>query len=443
MWSGVRALDEEGADDDDDVDLSKPHPNVFLQRTLEVIAAPDDFAFFNGHYVKRHLGNGLLLAPNTPGIRTWGDVVKMANERGNSKMKNASSNAAVHMHNEFMAGDFIELFQKELRKTKRYSGGLFTRDDVNTAFSQKSLTKPLVITNSVDENWGFLSHPINTRTAKWINMTNHLRIHHADYDTLRSILDHDSITMLTANAHVAPGIGAHKKVISLPLGVRYRDKVFAAMKAYRNTNKTKLFNINNSGWKERSLINKVLIDTFRQHNYTIMNTFKGKTPAHIMATRHKSEVFDDFYQEVVASKFSLCPSGLSMDSYRLWETIALGSIPVVESNAGFDRTYANLPVLVVHNFSAVTPQLLMGVYPCFYANAARYKAVHLTSLYWHKLIHRTVKQGSMAHVTRMHPFRNAYCDVLSADGTATVGITRSKRPDHRSAQPVVARRQRR
>jgi hypothetical protein len=57
--------------------------------------------------------------------------------------------------------------------------------------------------------------------------------------------------------------------------------------------------------------------------------------------------------QIASSKFVLCPSGLSMDSYRIWETLALGAIPVVESNPGLDRTYYSLPVLVVRNFSQV------------------------------------------------------------------------------------------
>jgi hypothetical protein len=36
------------------------------------------------------------------------------------------------------------------------------------------------------------------------------------------------------------------------------------------------------------------------------------------------------YLDIAQSKFVLCPSGLGFDTYRLWETIILGSIPIVE-----------------------------------------------------------------------------------------------------------------
>ena len=65
-----------------------------------------------------------------------------------------------------------------------------------------------------------------------------------------------------------------------------------------------------------------------------------------------------FYQAVLESKFLLCPSGQEFDTSRL----LLGAIPIVESSPGLDRTYSDLPVLIVSNFSQVTPQLLNIAY---------------------------------------------------------------------------------
>jgi hypothetical protein len=418
-----------------DVDLSGPHPNVFLEQTLSVVSGADNLAFFNGHVVKKELGKGLALNSNTR-VRKWSEVVNMVNNHQNKNMKNYTSNQAIHMHNELMAGDFLELFQRDGFDPKRklykkgtiFSGSTFKQ----VVDSCPQLSKPLVLTNTVDENWGFLSTPIGTRTARWINMTNHLRIHHSNYETVRTILDWDKIVMVLTNAHIDPQIGMHRKLLSLPLGVRHRVPVFKAMQSYVRVNKTKLFTINNSGWKERTSINNYLIKKFATFNVTIMNTFPKKTSKAKLAMRPLVErQYKDHYMEVASSKFALCPSGLSMDSYRLWETLALGSIPVVESNMGFDRTYSNLPVLVVHNYTDLTPKFLEEAYPCFYKNAKRYKYMHLTKEYWHKLIHRAVRHGNAAHVQRMHPFRNAYCDFLP-DKISVSAV----RPDGRSAQPV-------
>jgi len=437
---------------DQETDLLAPHPNIFIDHVLRQVSNEKDLIFFNGHVVKKEFGKGLLVNAETK-IRTWGGVAALVN-KGNVHMRNYTENSAIHVHNEFMAGDLVELLQREAKNRGIYESGLFTGNMMAKTLAAVPMNKPIVMTNTVDENWGFISTPIGTRTAKWINLTNHLRIHHANYDTLRTFINSDRVVLTVVNSHQDPALGANKKIISLPLGIRHRKEIWKAMLEVKEkgSNKTKLFTINNSGWKERTQINNDLIKKWATYNMTLLNTFPGKASKHALAKRPPSEVFSNHYFEVASSKFLLCPSGLSMDSYRLWETLALGTIPVVESNPGFDRTYSNLPVLVVHNYTDLTPELLNRAYECFYENADRFKYIHLSLTYWHKLIHRAVKQGSVAHVTRYHPFRNAYCNFLDdnkvlqhgQNTTTGAGVGAGsrgsqKRPDGRSSQIQVNR----
>eukprot|EP00536_Pseudo-nitzschia_multiseries_P010560 jgi/Psemu1/307394/fgenesh1_kg.326_\ len=39
---------------------------------------------------------------------------------------------------------------------------------------------------------------------------------------------------------------------------------------------------------------------------------------------------DHYYADISSSKFILCPSGIGWDTYRIWESIILGAIPVIE-----------------------------------------------------------------------------------------------------------------
>ena len=415
------------------------HANSFLKNIHNVVRDSKDIVFFNGHKVKSEFGKGLCVCPTTKDVklRTWSDVKRYLEiSGGNVKMRNYTSNKAIHIHNEFMPGDFIQLLQRETIKLglKWIPKTLFNTKNVIELFNIIKLPKPLVITNVVDENWGFLSTPINTRTAKWINMTNHLRIHSANHATLRAIISSNEIVLFMTNGHIDPKLGVHKKILSLPLGVHKRPELFKAMKKYKNTNKTKLLTINNSGWRERSIINKVLIERFATYNITLINSYPGKFNKRF-AINNGIKLYKDFYQEIAESAFVLCPSGLSMDSYRLWETLLLGSIPVVESNPGLDRTYSNLPVLVVKNYSDLNPKLLRKSYECFYKNADRYKYNHLTTTYWHQLMHRAVRRGNIDHVTRNHPYRNAYCDYLydnEINGIIVENDIKKVRPDGRN-----------
>jgi hypothetical protein len=160
--------------------------------------------------------------------------------------------------------------------------------------------------------------------------------------------------------------------------------------------KKRLLLINNSGWRERSLINAMVSQAF---DGQVKNTYNQQSRA-------------DHYRNLAESIYVLCPSGLGFDTYRLWESLLLGSIPIVESNAGFDRSYANLPVLVVRNYSDVNPKLLRDAYPCFETHVKQYRYQHLTKSYWMALVRLAIETGDIHHVSENHPYRNPYCNYL-------------------------------
>jgi hypothetical protein len=69
-----------------------------------------------------------------------------------------------------------------------------------------------------------------------------------------------------------------------------------------------------------------------------------------------------FYGIVAQSYSVLCMPGLGYDTYRLWEVLALGAMPVLERGIGFDRTLYRLPALLVDDFADLTPELVRQAY---------------------------------------------------------------------------------
>ncbi len=63
---------------------------------------------------------------------------------------------------------------------------------------------------------------------------------------------------------------------------------------------------------------------------------------------------DKFYEELSNHKFVLCPFGNGLDSYRLYETLIVGSIPVMQESV-FTTHLVNmgLPIVTINNFLAV------------------------------------------------------------------------------------------
>ena len=83
--------------------------------------------------------------------------------------------------------------------------------------------------------------------------------------------------------------------------------------------------------------------------------------------------------------------------------VSKGSIPVVERNAGMDRMLSHLPVLIIDNYSQLTPQLLLDMYPCFIANTNKWRFQHLTVRYWVMLVRTAKATANIDHVAEQHP----------------------------------------
>lgn len=139
-------------------------------------------------------------------------------------------------------------------------------------------------------------------------------------------------------------------------------------------------------------------------NYTVTNEYY----------RMKSRGTEEWRIQVMSSKFVLCPSGFSFDSYRIWETLMMGSIPIVESNpSGLDRIFSTLPVLIVRSFSVLTPEYLEKAYPCFITHAAKYNFHLLQASYWRSLVNETMTTGTRKKINENHPFYHRHCNYLS------------------------------
>ena len=88
-----------------------------------------------------------------------------------------------------------------------------------------------------------------------------------------------------------------------------------------------------------------------------------------------------------------------MDTYRLWETLSMGALPVLEHtpSRGWDSVLDDLPVLWVHHYDNVTPALLRRAerllidVPC---NA--YNWNKLCASYWTAKIEQTLAHTPLA-----------------------------------------------
>jgi hypothetical protein len=66
----------------------------------------------------------------------------------------------------------------------------------------------------------------------------------------------------------------------------------------------------------------------------------------------------EFYRNIRNHKFTFCPRGNGVDTHRLWETLYLGSIPVVNDHPDMEPFFSRLPVVKIKNWLNLTDNYL-------------------------------------------------------------------------------------
>lgn len=74
---------------------------------------------------------------------------------------------------------------------------------------------------------------------------------------------------------------------------------------------------------------------------------------------------EEFYAKLSSSKFAICPRGNAIDTFRLWDCLYLGAVPIVLKEAVFHQELIDLPILFLDNindFQKLTADCLEGIY---------------------------------------------------------------------------------
>ncbi len=99
---------------------------------------------------------------------------------------------------------------------------------------------------------------------------------------------------------------------------------------------------------------------------------------------------DYFYKQISHSKFTICPRGCGIDTYRLWDCICLGCIPIVEKYGGYE-SFTDLPILFINSieeYGKLTEEYLQHTYD--YMITQKYNYNKLTLDYWIDHITNTI-----------------------------------------------------
>jgi hypothetical protein len=88
--------------------------------------------------------------------------------------------------------------------------------------------------------------------------------------------------------------------------------------------------------------------------------FKDKEWATIEHGKNGKD-FNNYISQIYHHKFVVCPNGNGIDTHRLWETLYMGSIPIVRRNIN-TSFYVDLPICFVNDWCEVTQEFLNKEY---------------------------------------------------------------------------------
>jgi len=234
---------------------------------------------------------------------------------------------------------------------------------------------PYIIMGTFNDNWGMLADAkegVIHQTQSIVQMRDPRCAGTSGGRTmadLEAFIGDRRLQLWVVNHHVfRPDLD---KVITMPLGLKERDlwdvgrgildASIAAAAAGRAPAKVRLLELNNNAWRFREALNSAVNASF---GHALVNSyslaFKEKDAK--LPGNNRCAIMKAYLLRLASSTFVLCPPGLGMDSYRVYEALLMGAVAVVEWSPGLDRALAHLPVLFVRDLAArLTPALLEHV----------------------------------------------------------------------------------
>jgi hypothetical protein len=207
-------------------------------------------------------------------------------------------------------------------------------------------------------------------------------------EELLPFLDNPNLIMLVVNQHHNI---THPKVLTLPRGILPVNAkiIFDTSLKVLNTHikKERLVTNGGSQWGSRT---------------DILNCVKQRLGKQLMISTSRLKVSE--FMELIAGSFAtLALPGLGYDTFRLWESIALGTMPIIEKGVGFDRLMYKLPVLLVEDFADVTPNMVRQAYiECLY-RADEWEYRRISQKFWVRLLYRVSETGDSSIMTKLFP----------------------------------------
>jgi hypothetical protein len=194
-------------------------------------------------------------------------------------------------------------------------------------------------------------------------------------------------------------VGKHPKLSPIPIGLDYHTRVKSDIWGPTMTpieQEAELIAVKNAA----KIFHKREIKAYANFHFNMQEDrkytadrrdAKEKIPADCVfyePTFTKTRL--ETYQNQIKYAFVVSPHGNGLDCIRTWEAIVLGCIPIVKTSS-IDSVYAELPILIINEWSEVTKQKLIDTISEFKTRQFNYDRLNLK--YWMDIIHSKNQSG--------------------------------------------------
>jgi hypothetical protein len=283
-----------------------------------------------------------------------------------------------------------------------------TKNDVKIDEKKPFLRTPVIFMSNLNENWGIFSMVVPNRTADWVNCCTP-----ADRQRITSILDDDQVIAFFTQQHYNI---SHRKLISTPRGLSLQEHnnrlylwdLMHTIPVNPSKVKTALVYTASSSWGYRPILRKCILDNFNAPGMTKLVEGKSGTEKVIEFDSYQKNLQgrvgeSQYYLKLMNSRMTIALPGLGYDTYRLWESLTLGLVPVLERGVGLDKTVWKLPVLLVDDYADINESLLRSAYVEALYHVDDFEFERLTQSWWYTLILETSTSKSNAYLMEKFP----------------------------------------
>lgn len=168
----------------------------------------------------------------------------------------------------------------------------------------------------------------------------------------------------------------HPKMVSIPIGLANN---------HWGHGRTELFDkvrneiAQGAIKKDKLLYMNFQRSTDKSERDVVYDYFKDK-PFCTMASK---KPVANYLHDLASSQFVLSPRGAGVDCHRTWETLLMGSYPIVKSSF-LDVLFEGLPVVIIKDWKVITPEFLEQKYQEFATKEFNFE--RLFAPYWLALI---------------------------------------------------------